>query len=468
MSFHPRDLRWPAAIVLTLLFGALWWASAPALDAPLQAEVIAVEGAALRDGAPVAVGARFELQGVRLETGADGLLALRLEDGSIVQLGAATRLGVPRAAKDAEGTRFETRFTLEAGELKRNLPAGDGKQRDSTIDGGKVAIGVRGTEFIAAVAGDDARVMVHRGAVAMDGAGAFDTRLEAGFGAVARGGEVGEPRALPAPPELQRDASDHAVHTDAIGFAWQAAPGATAYVLEVAEDDAFEKLVVRRPVQGTQVELPELPRDARYRWRVASVDAEGLQGAPSAAMGVEYRAHRAAIARAALPGGDAAAGLAREPAALHGFADDAGLQRDLGLLRLRQGDPELAIEHLDLALSRTPNDPQALEARGRAALARQDLDGAERWFMNLRRVRPGDPAGWFGLAEVAAARKDHREALELSLETLERDAAHPKAGVLAARSWHALGDRLQARRQLEWHLAKHPRDAEALELKARY
>ena len=456
------------AAALLLFAAAAWWALTPRLDAPLEAEVIAVEGAATRDGAPAAVGARFALQGVRLETGADGLLALRLEDGSLVQLGAASRLAVTRAARDAGGTRFETRFTLEAGEVKRNLPVGDGKRRDSTIDGGKVAIGVRGTEFIAAVAGDDARVMVHRGTVGMDGDGAFEQRVEKGFGAVARGGAVGEPKALPAPPALADAGDGRVVRSDAVAFEWQAAPGAVAYVLELAEDDAFDRLVVRRTFTGTRAELPALPRDAVYRWRVASVDADQLQGVGSEARRIEYRAHRAAIARATRPGGDAAAGLAHESAALHGFPDDAELQRDLGALRLARGDSELAIQHFDLALAGHPDDPQALEGRARASLVREDLAGAERYYKQLRRLRPADPEGWYGLAQVAAARDDHREALEMALEALDRAPAHPYAGVLAAKCWYALGDKLQARRQLEWHLARHPGDAEALRLKARY
>jgi hypothetical protein len=50
---------------------------------------------------------------------------------------------------------------------------------------------------------------------------------------------------------------------------WEAMPGADDYLVEVAEDAAFHEVVVQEQVEGTALQLPELPTDGKlYYWRV--------------------------------------------------------------------------------------------------------------------------------------------------------------------------------------------------------
>jgi tetratricopeptide (TPR) repeat protein len=92
----------------------------------------------------------------------------------------------------------------------------------------------------------------------------------------------------------------------------------------------------------------------------------------------------------------------------------AYFQAALGALRLRLGEPRLAIGHLDAALAADPRDLSALVNRGEAYLqlgeyasATGDLDAA---------LRLGETAGEGGSLQLARAR-----ALLLRLRTLVAD-----------------------------------------------
>jgi hypothetical protein len=67
----------------------------------------------------------------------------------------------------------------------------------------------------------------------------------------------------------------------ALVFRWQRLPGAAVYDIEIAEDRAFAKVVVRETVSVTEYRWHTLARRPHY-WRVRGVDADGRKGVFSA------------------------------------------------------------------------------------------------------------------------------------------------------------------------------------------
>lgn len=59
---------------------------------------------------------------------------------------------------------------------------------------------------------------------------------------------------------------------------WSPSRGATAYRVEIARDDDFEEIVLRREVKGVELEWREAA-PGKYFFRVAAVDADGRRGA---------------------------------------------------------------------------------------------------------------------------------------------------------------------------------------------
>jgi tetratricopeptide (TPR) repeat protein len=452
-----------AALAISGAVGGLWWRH---LHVPSQTQagtVIAGEGKATVGGQPAMVGAAFDLPSAVLETGPDGVLSVRLEDGSVVQLGPNSRLEVLRALKSRSEGEFETELKLDAGEIQRNIPSGDGVQRLSSVRDGRVAIGVRGTVFLVRVGEAGTAVMVHRGAVGLDGAGAKGLPLEAGQGTIATDTGIEAPTPLPPAPTVLGPQGADAWTARAVRFAWQPVEGATGYVLEVASDPAFDGLVARVATGAvSQAELA-LPRDGSFHWRVATLDARGLQGAGSAGLPLIYKAHHATVTAAAQGRLPEAEGVAAETGALAGFPDDEVLLRDIARLHARQGDHSGAIAFYDQAIEQAPDDAAALVERGRVRFALKDYAAADADFVAaLARDAKSADAAW-GRADVALASRDARNAFAHASAALSLDRDHVGAPMTAARAAVALERVPEAITVLERHLGYHPRDRAARE-----
>jgi Flp pilus assembly protein TadD len=66
----------------------------------------------------------------------------------------------------------------------------------------------------------------------------------------------------------------------------------------------------------------------------------------------------------------------------------AYFQSALGALRLRKGEPERAVEHLDAALAADPGDVSARVNRGEAAMQLGDRDAARRQLLAALELGP--------------------------------------------------------------------------------
>ncbi|MBN1962646.1 MAG: FecR domain-containing protein [Deltaproteobacteria bacterium] len=67
----------------------------------------------------------------------------------------------------------------------------------------------------------------------------------------------------------------------AIVLRWEPIAKARAYIVEIAEDSFFKKLIIKEKVQSTFYQWPVIARK-NYYWRVRGVDSKGQEGIPSA------------------------------------------------------------------------------------------------------------------------------------------------------------------------------------------
>ena len=127
----------------------------------------------------------------------------------------------------------------------------------------------------------------------------------------------------------------------------------------------------------------------------------------------------------------------------------------------QQKDAEIARAAVERALELAPQDPRVLMLAARAARLEGDLDAAERWLDEIRRLEPGHSGADFQLALLHEKRKDALRAKDLLLEIAER---HPSTyhlfngGDLLFR----LGDFEGARRLIEQGLARAPEHFDGL------
>lgn len=95
-------------------------------------------------------------------------------------------------------------------------------------------------------------------------------------------------KARPVPPFLSTPAAGGKVVTGAVAFTWSQAPDAATYRIEVAQGEGFDTPVAKSDaLKDSRFTAELLP--GRYRWRMASVRADGDRGPWSAAAAFEVR-----------------------------------------------------------------------------------------------------------------------------------------------------------------------------------
>ena len=265
--------RIPTGTVLLIALRLMATESAPAL-------VTAVSGEVRTAGdAPVVAGQSLP-EGAELRTG-DGYATVRLVDGTVLRLRAASRLQIDESNRIVRAGVVRSGVRLQQGQIEvqaQPAPAGQPGFRVGTPQG---VLGVRGTEF--RVSADDGsgsgstRGEVLEGAVAADGVASQPGQVvRAGFGVVVdRSGRVAPPvPLLPAPDLLQLPALQE---QPLVRFTLPPLAGASAYRGQVARDASFEHLVADTRTPSTELRIADLP-DGDYVLRVRGEDASGLQG----------------------------------------------------------------------------------------------------------------------------------------------------------------------------------------------
>ena len=254
---------------------------------PASGKVISAEGDVTLGGNAMQPGATFT-DGAKIKTGANSSAVIELGDGSRVKIlpGSLAEIVTNRdyamrdASKSGSTNWFSGLMRLSEGALEALASKTAKRAKELQVETPTSLVGVRGTEF--RVAFDDplgkaARTEVIEGLVRADNpAQKSGANLPKGTGAVVDPGEkeVKVVVLLPA-PDLT------GIPTDVLkpqgSWPMPALAGARAYLVQVASDEQFDKIVRNLKVDTPFADLGSLP-NGNWFARVRGIDAVGLEG----------------------------------------------------------------------------------------------------------------------------------------------------------------------------------------------
>ncbi len=124
---------------------------------------------------------------------------------------------------------------------------------------------------------------------------------------------------------------------------------------------------------------------------------------------------------------------------------------NLAALYRRQGAEGLQLAEFSLrrALNSNPESYAALSQLGTVLRAQQRESEARAVEQQLAQLKADDPHQQYALAEQAAARGDHRQAVRMLEKAIRRASGYVELHELLARSYAAIGDQNGARREAE-------------------
>ena len=257
---------------------------------PASSKVISAEGDVTLAGSAMQAGAAFS-DGAKIKTGINSSAVIELGDGSRVKIlpNSLAEIVTNRdyamrdASKSGSSNWFSGLMRLSEGALEALASKATKRAKPLQVETPTSTIGVRGTEF--RVAFDDplskaARTEVIEGLVRADNpAQATGADLPTGTGAVVKPveKEIKVVILLPA-PDLANIPSE--VLKPQGSWPMPTLAGASAYHVQVASDEQFDKIVRDLKVDGNSggsANLGSLPKGSWFA-RVRGIDAVGLEG----------------------------------------------------------------------------------------------------------------------------------------------------------------------------------------------
>ncbi|HPQ15835.1 MAG TPA: tetratricopeptide repeat protein, partial [Bryobacteraceae bacterium] len=134
-------------------------------------------------------------------------------------------------------------------------------------------------------------------------------------------------------------------------------------------------------------------------------------------------------------------------------------------LLVHGGDPkqvQAAVNDLQQVVTRSPSNPVVRFNLGRALVAKGDLEQAKVQFQEAARLRPDYVAPKLALATLATHRRDFGAAIQNADEVLKLEPGNIGARLIRSSALAAVGNRDQARQELEATLKMAPESREAL------
>ena len=257
---------------------------------PAQARVVSVAGDVRLAGAAATVGMAVP-EGARLQTGANSSAVVQLGDGTQVKLLPQTLADVVTnrdyAMRDASASGSTNWFSglirLTQGALDTLAARIDRRATPLQIETPTSLVGVRGTQFRVAYedpATRNARTEVVEGNVRADNpAQQSGADLPGGTGALINPAqrEVRVVKLLPAPDLSALPAE---LNKPQALLPMPVLAGASAFRVQVASDDKFDRIVRDLKVTTASVDLGQLDNASWYT-RVRGIDAQGIEGLDS-------------------------------------------------------------------------------------------------------------------------------------------------------------------------------------------
>jgi hypothetical protein len=158
------------------------------------------------------------------------------------------------------------------------------KTPNSEVSAERKASSGQGYELVIVTGAGEDKLSVHEGAARVSAQG-VSVDVPAGMGSkIARGGAPQPPKPLPPPPTLLTPETQEYSLIEGktgAGLRWAPSKGMSSYRVAVASDAAFMRLAADLSVDSAAVSIANLG-EGEYLWRVGCLDAEGLEGKPSA------------------------------------------------------------------------------------------------------------------------------------------------------------------------------------------
>jgi hypothetical protein len=213
--------------------------------------------------------------GSRLDSAADSSASLRFADGTVLVLQPESTLHMDTVSVYAGGGMADTRLRLQAGrvEIGANPAHVPGTRLQITTPSAVAA--VRGTEFRVGTDAATTQQETLAGRVGL-AAAKREVMVAAGMGAVAEAGHAPSPPvALLPTPELS--GLPARIDTLPLRFVWPALASATHWLMQIAPDAGFNRVLLQKTGAEPRASFADLP-DGQYVLRVRGIDAHGLQG----------------------------------------------------------------------------------------------------------------------------------------------------------------------------------------------
>nr|MDQ3318063.1 tetratricopeptide repeat protein [Actinomycetota bacterium] len=127
-----------------------------------------------------------------------------------------------------------------------------------------------------------------------------------------------------------------------------------------------------------------------------------------------------------------------------------------------EGLIEEALSRFEQALEAAPENPEAIEAVGRALLNLGRLEEAEASFLDALEIDPEWVAPRMGLALVALGRDEPFKIVHHLERAIEADPGYPESYVELGRYYGYMGEPALAKATFERWTGRHPEDADML------
>ncbi len=245
---------------------------------PVIAEISAFKGAATLDGQPVALGMKVR-QGMKVATGANAFVTVKMPDGSMISLPSQSRITVSRLRRILLTGGVDRNFLLEAGRSRSTVTPIRDPGSSFRVTTPLSVSAVRGTDFRVALdpAAGAAMTEVVGGTVGVaPGAEKPETAVPKAFGIIGTAAGLGEAVALlPAPRLLKVDRTGDTTIAISVG----PVEGAKSYRVQLASDVGFAD-IFDEAVSDTPTATFTLSASVTFFIRLTAIATSGLEGLP--------------------------------------------------------------------------------------------------------------------------------------------------------------------------------------------
>lgn len=462
MSSRARNITILCAVITLVAVAIWWWFFSTRYSQTLT--VLSHSGTVTVNGQPLSQDATaFDAHNTQIEVGENATFNGQFSDGSYIQIIENTTLDIPRAQKNRDGSRVQTEFKLDSGEIIRNIPKLKGiSNYSSSLTTSAVNVGIRGTRYAAVAENNTTRTMLYHGEVALNADGHPESRLRENFGTITETGKAPQnPVLLPSPPSLTAPQTDHRITSPALLVSWNPVDQAQSYLLELSMDQDFNNVVFRRHSNTADFQIEQLPYDAHFHWRVSSIDRRGLRGHGSAPRTIHYKYHHDQI----LNLGDTAHKLdALIEKAIKGYPDDTVLLRDIARLYVKAGNHQEALKYYSLAIEQGTASSEILIERGNVYSLLGQGNQAESDFNLALTKEELNPEAFWRLGKVEYKQGNLEASIEYFYRAIAVEPTHSSAHINAARAWLELNQINKAEHHIKLHLENYPNDTEAISL----